>query len=136
MKTIIKNDIQNRDDIIVLVSTFYEKVRKEEHLGPIFNHVIKDWDQHIERLTNFWETNLLFVAKYKGNPIQVHKQVDQTFNHSITNVHFGIWLRLWINTIDELFEGKLATLAKNRARKMGTTLFLKIFQNRKTSINV
>ncbi len=130
MKVISKHDIRHRDDVAMLVSIFYKKIRKEEHLGPIFNHVIKDWDTHLDRLTDFWETNLLFVPKFKGNPIEVHKQVDRTFNHSITNVHFGIWLQLWITTIDDLFEGELATLAKNRARKMSTTLFVKMFQDR------
>ncbi len=125
-----KIDIQNRDDIAILVSKFYEKVRAEETLGPIFNSIIKDWDQHIDRLTDFWETNLLFVNKFKGNPIKAHQKVDQVFNHGITNVHFGIWLRLWITTLDELYEGTRATLAKNRARKMGTMFFMKIFQNR------
>ncbi len=126
----VKTDIKNRNDIAILVATFYKKVRKEKTLGPIFNSIIKDWDQHISRLTDFWETNLLFVSKFKGNPVQVHNQVDQTYKHSISNIHFGIWLRLWINTVDELYLGETALLAKNRARKMGTTLFIKIFQNR------
>ncbi|PKV52087.1 hemoglobin [Aquimarina sp. MAR_2010_214] len=130
MTVIYKNDIRNRDDVAMLVAVFYKKIRKEKSLGPIFNHVIKDWDKHLDRLTDFWETNLLFVPKFKGNPIEAHKQVDQTFNHSITNEHFGIWLQLWITTIDDLFDGELATLAKNRARKMSTTLFVKMFQDR------
>jgi len=127
---IIKNDIQHRKDIKKLVFTFYEKVKQDETLGPIFNTIITNWDDHIERLTDFWETNLLFVTKFKGNPIKVHNQVDQFCKNQITNIHFGIWLRLWINTIDQLYAGDLATLAKNRARKMGTTLFIRMFQNR------
>jgi len=127
---IIKNDIQHRDDIKELVSCFYDKVKPDPTLGPIFNTIITNWDDHIERLTDFWETNLLFVSKFKGNPILAHRQADQKVNYTINNIHFGIWLRLWINTLDQLFEGTKANLAKDRARKMSTTLFLKIFENK------
>jgi len=125
-----KSDLKNREDVKVLVTTFYKKVRKDEILGPIFNSIIKDWTHHIDRLTDFWETNLLFVSKFKGNPISVHNRVDEIYKNKISNLHFGIWLRLWITTIDDLYFGEKAILAKNRARKMGTTFFIKIFQNR------
>lgn len=132
MHIVKKNDIRDREDIKILVTQFYNKVRKDDEIGPIFEMVIKDWNTHINRLTDFWETNLLFVKKFKGNPIRAHNEVDNMLNHSITNIHFGIWLRLWINTIDQLYEGKLATTAKNRARTIGTTLFIKIFKNRRS----
>ncbi len=124
-------DINNREDVNLLVKTFYTKVRADEHIGPIFNEIISDWDHHLELLTDFWETNLFFVQKYRGNPVQAHIGVDQSIAHEITNEHFGTWLRLWVNTVDELFEGKKATLAKERARNMSGVLFMRIFQSRK-----
>ncbi len=45
-------------------------------------------------------------------------------------MHFGIWLNLWYQTINELFEGDFAENAKRRARKMGTFIYLKIFEAR------
>lgn len=130
MKIIVKNDIQNRNDVFMLVSKFYEKIRKEESLGPIFNDIIKDWDQHLDRLTDFWETNLLFIAKYKGNPIKVHQEVDKTFDGNINEKHFGTWLNLWIETLDQLYNGERAETAKRRARKMSTHLLIKMFESR------
>lgn len=131
----IKNDIQSRDDIHLLVSSFYAKVRSDAFLGPFFNTVITDWDEHIERLTSFWETSLFMTRKienkYYGNPLDVHIKVDQENKQSITEHHFGAWLNLWYQTIDELFEGDYANNAKRRARKMGTFLYLKIFEARK-----
>ena len=53
-----KKDIGNRADVILLVSKFYEKVRKDNVLGPFFNETIKDWDAHLEHLTTFWESSL------------------------------------------------------------------------------
>ncbi|HNU58914.1 MAG TPA: group III truncated hemoglobin [Aquaticitalea sp.] len=129
-----KEDIKNREDVYKLVSTFYGKVRNDEFLGPFFNRVIKDWEAHIDRLTTFWESSLFMTKKlderYVGNPLEVHVRVDQENDHTVTEMHFGVWLNLWIQTIDSLFEGEVADNAKWRARKMGTFLYLNIFQAR------
>ncbi len=132
-----KTDIDTRADVYKLVSTFYEKVRKDDVLGPFFNRVITDWDSHIEHLTTFWETSLFMTRKlekkYQGNPLEVHVKVDKENNNTISELHFGIWLNLWLQTIDELFVGDVAENAKRRARKMGTFLYLNIFQARQTT---
>ena len=99
-------------------------------MGPIFNNIIKDWDSHLELLTDFWESQLLLKRKYIGNPIAVHQEVDKKMNHSITPEHFGLWLNEWFATIDELFEGEVAWIAKNRAQKMSTMLYMNIYQHR------
>jgi hemoglobin len=125
-----KNDIKNREDVFFLVSKFYEKVRKDDILGPFFNKTIKDWDAHLDHLTTFWESSLFLKTKYSGNPIEAHAKVDANHNYSITELHFGLWLNLWFQTIDELFEGDYTENAKRRARKMGTFLYLKIFEAR------
>lgn len=125
-----KKDIKNRDDVFLLVSSFYIKVRKDKVLGPFFNDLIKDWDAHLQNLTTFWEASLFLKTKYKGNPLKVHVKVDQDNNNTISELHFGLWLNLWFETINELFEGDYAENAKHRARKMGTFLYLKIFEAR------
>jgi hemoglobin len=125
-----KNDIKTREDVFLLVSSFYNKVRKNELLAPFFNEAIKDWDEHLNRLTTFWESNLFLKTKYLGNPLEVHAKVDQKNNHAISELHFGIWLNLWFQTIDELFVGDYAENAKRRARKMSTFLYIKIFESR------
>ena len=124
--------IENRADVNLLVNTFYAKIRKDELLGPIFNSHIPNekWPAHLEKLTDFWETNLFGVAKFKGNPSQKHVNVDKNLNHTITQKHFGQWINLWFETIDQLFEGELAQRAKAASRKMGTGQFMVIWHNR------
>jgi len=129
MKHVVK-DIENRKDVHMLVRTFYDQIRKDEELGPIFNGQIHDWESHLERLTDFWETNLMAVRSFKGNPLLKHKILDAKNNYEIENYHFGIWLRHWITTINKLFAGEKAELAKNRARKMGTFMYFKLFENK------
>ncbi|WP_242206119.1 group III truncated hemoglobin [Aestuariivivens insulae] len=126
----MKKDIKTRDDVYLLVSSFYKKVRKDVVLGPFFNGVIEDWDVHLENLTTFWESSLFLKTRYIGNPLEAHIKVDKDNNNTITERHFGLWLNLWIETIDELFEGDYAENAKRRARKMATFLYLKIFEAR------
>lgn len=122
--------LDSRQEVNFLVKTFYSIVREDELIGPIFNQQVKDWDHHLERITDFWETNLLFVRNYKGNPVAVHVQVDQNNHEATTQEHFGRWLQLWFETIDAHFIGDNAQIAKNRARNMSTHLFLKMYQAR------
>ncbi|MFD1614030.1 group III truncated hemoglobin [Gelatiniphilus marinus] len=129
-----KKDIETRADVFLLVSSFYKEVRKDNVLGPFFNDVIKDWDEHLDKLTTFWESSLFITRKlekrYQGNPLEAHVKVDKENNNTISELHFGLWLNLWFKTVDELFEGQYAENAKRRARKMGTFLYLKIFEAR------
>ena len=124
--------IETRDDIEVLVNSFYAKIRKDDLLGPIFNsHITEDgWKEHLITLTDFWETNLFKVSRYKGSPTQTHINVDRNLNHTISQVHFGKWLQLWFETIDELYIGDYAQKAKDAARKMSTRQFIAIWKNR------
>lgn len=126
----MKKDIESREDIATLVETFYTKVRQHKEIGPFFNKTITDWPAHLDKLTNFWETNLFFIKAYKGNPLKAHVDVDEAFDYSIEQSHFGNWLELWFTTIDSLFEGNNATLAKERARNMSHIMYIRIFQSR------
>jgi hemoglobin len=127
----MRKQIENRADIVFLVHQFYDKIRADAEIGFYFNTMIKDWDAHLEKLTDFWETNLFAVKKYKGNPHAVHNEVDAHFGSIITAEVFGIWLNHWFQTIDEHFEGENADTLKRRARKMSTFLFMSMFEHRK-----
>lgn len=130
--TRIVKEIKNREDVSLLVHTFYDKIRQDDLLGPIFNyHIAEDlWPPHLEKLTDFWMTNLFGVRAFKGNPTLAHVKVDKAHNHQISQVHFGRWLQLWFETIDSLFDGDNAFRAKNSARKMGTGQFLAMWNSR------
>ena len=125
-------EITSREDIELLVNRFYGKIRQHETLGPIFNsHITEDqWPEHLAKLSDFWETNLFGISKFKGSPVQKHIKVDRQLNAGITQVHFGNWLQLWFETIDELFTGEKADKAKRSARKMATGQFLAVWHSR------
>jgi hemoglobin len=127
----MKKTIENRADVSLLVHAFYAKIRADKEIGFFFNETIQDWGEHLEKLTDFWETNLFAVKKYNGDPIAAHNEVDKRFDHKISPNEFGIWLNLWFETLDELFEGENVAILKRRARKMGTFLYMNIFENRR-----
>jgi len=124
--------IENRADISFLVHTFYAQIRKDTLLGPIFNSHIADeqWPEHLEKLTDFWETNLFGIPKFKGNPTQKHLSVDKNLYHKTSQVHFGQWLNLWFQSIDAHFEGELATKAKEASRRMAHGQFMAMYNHR------
>ncbi len=126
------NDITNREDVGVMVHAFYGKIRENEMLGPIFNGHITDeqWPTHLSKLTDFWESNLFGVRTFRGSPSAKHVNVDKNLNYTISQNHFAQWLQLWFETIDELYEGELATNAKDMARRMSTGQYIHIWQNR------
>jgi len=132
----MKKQIENRVDVSFLVHQFYAKIRADREIGFYFNEMISDWDAHLEKLTDFWETNLFGVRKYKGNPHAVHNEVDAHFDEKITPNEFGIWLNHWFQTIDEHFEGENAETLKRRARKMSTFLYMSMFQHRQKESEV
>ncbi len=127
----MKRDVTNRADVYLLVSQFYEKIKVNREIGHFFHKSIEDWDVHIDKITNFWESGLFNVSTYSGHPGRAHIKVDAENNHEIDEKSFGVWLNLWFQTIDEYFEGEIAERAKHNARKMATHLHLKIFAARK-----
>lgn len=127
-----KKQIETRADVSLLVRSFYTKIRQDALLGGIFNEAIDDWEPHLEKLTDFWEGNLFFFTKtkYSGDPKIAHNALDWMLGNTLTMNHFGHWINLWLETIDEHFSGETADRAKMIARKMASFLFLKIVENR------
>jgi len=112
-----KQDIQNADDIKHLLDTFYAKVLKDDVIGYIFTDVAQiSLEIHMPVLYAFWETILFGVANYRGNPILKHIELNK--KEPLTDLHFERWISLFFETIDELFEGKTADLAKEKAKAM------------------
>lgn len=129
-----KSDLRNREDVSLLVHTFYGRVRKDDLIGPVFNGVIPEdrWPAHLERLTDFWESVARGKSGYVGNPRIVHQAVDDHEEGTLTQAHFERWIHLWFLTADELFEGPLIGHAKNAAEKMSRVLLTAIVQHRQT----
>ena len=127
IKNQMLKDIENRHDIELLIRSFYDKVIKDDTIGYIFNDVAKvDWDTHLPIMFNFWENVIFNVGTYRGNPMQLHKELNA--KEPLTPGHFKQWLALFTATVDELFAGPKAELAKQRALSIATMIQVKIAQ--------
>lgn len=120
-----KQQITDHTSIQLLVDSFYGKARKDELIGPIFNEVIGDhWDQHLPTMYKFWGDILLNTHDYEGNPMFVHKQLNARV--PLQPAHFSRWKELFVETVQELFEGDKAELAKQRAVSIATVMQMKV----------
>jgi hemoglobin len=123
----MKSDIVSRKEIIILVDMFYAKIKVDFTLGFIFNEVANvNWDKHLPIMYNFWENTLFYTGSYSGNPVNLH-----THLHHLTplnNTHFDQWNKLFVETVDENFEGLNADLIKQRAISISLVLAQKIAQ--------
>ena len=125
-----KKDILNIEDIKNLVDTFYEKVREDDLIGPIFNDKIQDrWPQHLAKMYTFWQTVLLGEHTYYGSPFPPHAQLP------VEKEHFERWLAIFSQTLEELFSGEVAKEAMWRANKMAEMFQYKIQHYRSNSLN-
>ena len=127
-KTTMKKDIETRDDIERLVRCFYEKVVADPVIGHIFTEVVRvNWEKHLPVMYDFWENTLFYTGNYTGNPMQSHKALHRRF--PLSKEHFNRWLSLFTSTVDELYEGEKAELAKQRAMSIATIMQIKIIQD-------
>ncbi|HEY0610574.1 MAG TPA: group III truncated hemoglobin [Chitinophaga sp.] len=116
-----RKDIATLEDIQLLVNEFYQQIRQDALLGPIFNGVIQDrWPQHLEKMYRFWQTVLLEEHTYFGGPFPPHAKLP------LEKEHFDTWLKLWHATVDRYFAGEKAEEAKWRSGKMALMFMSKI----------
>ena len=122
----MKSDIANREDIQLLVNSFYDKVKVDETIGFIFSEIMQvNWEKHLPTMYDFWESTLFFTGGYHGNTMHAHRKVHDHF--PLQKEHFARWLSIFKTTVDEIFEGEKATLAKQRAESIATALQIKLF---------
>lgn len=123
----MKKEIETPQDVELMVRSFYDKVLKDEMLSPFFSYIVQhNWQHHLDVLNNFWNNVLFYTGGYMGNPLQTHKKMHEA--RSLKEEYFNQWLHLFISTVDELFVGEKAELAKQRAKSIATVMQIKIIQ--------
>ena len=106
----------DENSLAVLVDRFYDKIRAEPALGPVFNAAVHDWDEHKRTLVSFWSSVALGTQSYRGSPMSAHRA------QPIRGEHFDRWLALWRETVGELFEDAPAARMIEYAERIGRSL--------------
>ena len=123
----MKKDITGREDLLVLVTRFYEKLLADNSISYIFTDVAKiDLSHHLPVLVNFWDSILFQSDTYHKNAMQPHLTLHQ--QSPLQKHHFETWLRLFKESVDELFDGKIAFIAKEKATSIATVMQIKTIQ--------
>ncbi len=115
-------DIATPADIRTLVDRFYDKVNADALLGPVFNDIIRvSWPHHLPVMYRFWGSMLLDEHSYRGQPFLKH------VNLPVAPEHFGRWLQLFEQTVNENFAGPKADEALQKATNIATIFQTKMF---------
>jgi hemoglobin len=119
------SDIDNRGDCERLVRTFYSRALEDPIIGWIFVDVARlDLEAHIPRIASFWETILLGARSYSGGAFHPHAVLHSKV--TLREGHFQRWLWLWDRTVDELFSGPRARLAKAHAHRVASAFHARL----------
>lgn len=117
----ITAEIQSKtgiDDAMIrrLVHGFYDRIRADDVLGPVFEARIHDWALHIERLCAFWSSVALLTGVYSGRPMQAHQTLP------VDAEHFDRWLTIFETTARDLCPPAAAEHFIERARRIADSL--------------
>lgn len=124
----MKSDISDRKDIENLVTCFYDEVKTNETIGFFFSEVVQvQWEKHIPVMVDFWENVLFYSGSYEGNPMEIHRRLDQ--KHKLTKEHFDTWTKIFVSTVNRLYEGEQAENIKQRAQNIATVMQTKLFND-------
>jgi hemoglobin len=114
-------DLSTRAQIHDLVVRFYREVIFDEFLGPVFLEVAEvDWSVHIPKLIDFWCRVLLGHPGYDGYVLGAHQHVNEleTFRGEL----FDRWYFLFLETVNEGWQGPIAEKAKAHAARIVAVL--------------
>jgi len=117
-------DSLSEEQIAGLLDLFYRRVRADPELGPVFARAIADeeWAAHISNIQDFWSAVMLKSGCYKGNPFQVHKEVD-----GISPELFRRWLALFDAACRDVLPPDLAEAMHGRAVQIADSLKAGLF---------
>ncbi|MFN4141171.1 group III truncated hemoglobin [Aestuariivirga sp.] len=99
-----------------LVHGFYDRVRADPVLGPVFAARIEDWEPHLKRMCAFWSSVALLTGTYHGRPMQAHQQLP------VDARHFDRWLQIFEAAARDLTPPAAADLFIDRARRIAESL--------------
>ncbi|TCT06634.1 group III truncated hemoglobin [Aquabacter spiritensis] len=102
------------------LDAFYDKVRRDPALGPVFAAAVEDWPHHMDTLAAFWGAVLLKSGGYAGNPLAAHKALPLAPERFAAL--FPVWLGLWRETAAERFPPEVAALLTERAERIARSL--------------
>ncbi|MGN6030969.1 MAG: group III truncated hemoglobin [Thermomicrobiales bacterium] len=116
-----RRDIETRDDLAALMRAFYGRAFGNPVIGYIFTDITHmDLERHLPIMCDFWEKVLFQRGAYGRDAFTVHARIHEV--EPLTRRHFQAWEDLWHETVDDLFAGEKANLAKLHGSRMAGSI--------------
>jgi hemoglobin len=120
----MKKDIASREDLMLLMKCFYDKLLSDKSISYLFTDVARiDMTHHLPVLVDFWDSILFHSNTYQKNAMQPHIALHQ--KSPLQKHHFETWLGYFKTSVDELFSGDNAFIIKERATSIATVMKIK-----------
>lgn len=113
-----RGELCTEEEITTLVYNFYDRIRADAVLGPIFDAHIDDWDKHLGIMVRFWSSLLLGAGSYSGTPMPKHVALPDLKADLFTQ-----WLALFHQTTQELPNRAFAERAEEYAQRIARSLW-------------
>lgn len=107
-----------------LVHGFYDRIRTDPLLGPIFAARVNDWEPHLEKMVDFWSSVALMTGRYHGAPMPKHLALP------VEAAHFDRWLELFRKTAHEVCPPEGAALVIDRATRIAASIHMNVMDAR------
>jgi hemoglobin len=104
--------------LTALVHRFYDRVRADPVLGPVFDARIEKWGPHLERMVAFWSSVALMTGRYHGSPVAKHAPLPIGWKH------FERWLAIFRETARETCPPAGAAHLIERAERIARSLHI------------
>ncbi|WP_085595078.1 group III truncated hemoglobin [Thalassospira sp. MCCC 1A01428] len=114
----MKPDKLDPDKLPEVLTRFYGRIRKDPDLGPVFNDIVEDWDEHLLRLEDFWSSLMLSTGRYKGNPLAMHRLHVAAISPGM----YDRWLLIWAQTTNEMLSPEIANVMQIKATRIAERL--------------
>ncbi|PLZ03641.1 Globin [Burkholderia sp. WAC0059] len=113
-----RHDEPDETNIRALVYTFYDRVREDATLGPVFEAALAGrWDTHLPKMCRFWASLVLGAKTYQGNLVQAHQPLE-----GIEPQHFSRWLYLFLDTVESRYTPAAAVRFMEPALRIAQSL--------------
>jgi hemoglobin len=116
----VKTDILTPADVTKLIKTFYDKLM----ISSIKHHFIHlNLEEHLPRVDSFWNATLFADFAYGQNLMEKHMHLP------LKKEEFTIWLKLFWDSVDELYSGPNAETTKNRSSSIAYIMQKKLLKD-------
>jgi len=120
-------DLVAENGIRRLLELFYDRVRRDAQLGPVFARAVgttdAEWTPHLARLTDFWSSVMLRSGRYHGDPFSAHLRLPD-----LEASMFDRWLALFGESCADVLEPDVADAFRERAGRIASSLRMGLFE--------